>query len=249
MPRLTIIDYALMSADVYHPDQNTDPVDRNMRRILMNQYWFRLTNASFNPPFGADLYARLYLYQMTNNPPTMGVIAYRGTMLDRLGNLESDFEMAVEDQLPGRWGKAVSFYHQVKIYLKENYPNSHIPIRLTGHSLGGAYAQLVAVSSGNKAVTFNAPGIGDIQGIPQKDYDHLILNINSKEGVINKVGKTIGNVKWLNVPEGEQDLLDAREFPELNGVATEAIGIYQQHRIKDIILTLRQDHKLASMRF
>jgi len=246
----TILDYALMSADSYHPDLPDTVGDRKYRQTLSFKRWLR-TTISNEPAYGSDLYARLYLHQMTNNPPDVAVIAYRGTLWDRLGNLESDFEIAVEDQIPGRWAKAISFYHLVKLYLKGNYPDSHIPIRLTGHSLVGAYAQLVAVSTGNKAVTFNAPGIGQVHhiGANGKNYDHQILNINSKEGVINKVGKTIGQVRWLNVPEGEQDLLAAREFPELDGVATEAIGIYQQHRIKDIILTLRQNHKLASMRF
>jgi len=251
MNRVSILDYALMSADVYHRRNTDDVADRRYRNILGHQRWYRINNIPNEPIFGGDLYARLFIHEPVGSSPDIAVVAYRGTLLDRLGNLESDFEIAVENQIPGRFAKAMNFYHRAKNYLKAMYPDRSIPIRLTGHSLGGAYAQLVAIQTANKAVTFNAPGIGQIQhiGASGKNYDHLILNINSTEGVINKVGKTIGQVRWLNVPEGEQDLLAAREFPELDGVATEAIGIYQQHRIKDIILTLRQDHNLASMRF
>ena len=249
MNRVSILTYALMSADVYHRQHTTDPEDHRIRKTLGLHNWFRIDNMTNPPVFAGDLFARLYVHRDLNNHPDIAVFAYRGTLLDRLGNLESDFEIAVEDQIPGRFAKAMNFYYRAKNYLKEKYPDNHIPIRLTGHSLGGAYAQLVAIQTGNKAVTFNAPGIGNLPHISaEKHYSHQILNVNSKDGVINKVGKTIGRIDWLNVPEGVKDLTLARKYPEFGGLTSEAIGIYQQHRIKDIILTLRQDHKLASMR-
>ena len=49
--------------------------------------------------------------------------------------------------------------------LKSQYPNAE-KITLTGHSLGGAVAQVLASATGLSATTFNAPG-------PQQTISHL----------------------------------------------------------------------------
>ena len=101
------------------------------------------------------------------------IICYRGTD-EFLGN---DFidnnKLAIFDTHSPQLAAAILFYNHIKELYGEGYE-----IHLTGHSLGGALAQYVCISTGgeHKTRTFNGVGIGihssifKVQYIPYSSY-------------------------------------------------------------------------------
>ena len=96
------------------------------------------------------------------------VIAFRGTQIFQLNDITNDIQM-VSSKMPSQAKNALELYDVVKA----KYPNRKI--YLTGHSLGGSLAQIVA--GYNKevcAATFNPYGTKQIIGaIP---YETNIVN-------------------------------------------------------------------------
>ena len=82
------------------------------------------------------------------------IISFRGTD-DSADLLISDLGIVL-DNIP-----LVSFMNAQKFYLQvqEYFKDEDVEIEFTGHSLGGAIAQLMGGLHGNKTVTFNAPGM------------------------------------------------------------------------------------------
>ena len=117
----------------------------------------------------------------------MVVISFRGTEKDK-GDIENDIRMGTKF-LPSQYVDAHNFYLQVKSI----FPNKKIVF--TGHSLGGALAQIMGAETGNETVTFNAYGAGDlmqkdnIKGTNIRNYgniDDTVFNLNLR----NQLGKT-----------------------------------------------------------
>ena len=117
----------------------------------------------------------------------MVVISFRGTEKDK-GDIENDIRMGTKF-LPSQYVDAHNFYLQVKSI----FPNKKIVF--TGHSLGGALAQIMGAETGNETVTFNAYGAGDlmqkdnIKGTNIRNYgniDDTVFNLN----LSNQLGKT-----------------------------------------------------------
>ena len=80
------------------------------------------------------------------------VIAYRGT--DSLLDATIDDLQIAVGAIPSQTAGAINYYDTIVKNLSENGS-----ISVTGHSLGGALAQLVAAITGDDAYTFNAPGM------------------------------------------------------------------------------------------
>ena len=117
------------------------------------------------------------------------VIAFRGTEReDKRGRgLLNDLNLACKI-LPAQLQNAFTMYKQVK----QEYPNAKIT--LTGDSLGGTLAALVAAETGAKAVTFSAYGAKDLIDSPK--YTSNITNIGDTRDPIfmANVNQHIGNV-------------------------------------------------------
>ena len=117
------------------------------------------------------------------------VIAFRGTELEDIKGrgLRNDINMACKI-LPAQLQNAFTMYKQVK----KEYPNAKIT--LTGESLGGTLAALVAAETGVKAVTFSAYGAKDLIDSPK--YTSNITNIGDTRDPIfmANVNQHIGNV-------------------------------------------------------
>ena len=117
------------------------------------------------------------------------VISFRGTELDDIKGrgLRNDVNMACKI-LPAQLQNAFTMYKQVK----KEYPNAKIT--LTGESLGGTLAALVAAETGVKAVTFSAYGAKDLIDSPK--YTSNITNIGDTRDPIfmANVNQHIGNV-------------------------------------------------------
>ena len=132
---------------------------------------------------GGDNGFKTRIYKNESNPNEI-IIAYAGT--DNPADFISDIQMAI-DKLPDQYTQALNTYNRIK---SEN-PNANITI--TGHSLGGSLAQLVAAKTGAEATTFNSYGTSNFSifaGInPAKKYDN-ITNYNVATELLNIVNIT-----------------------------------------------------------
>ena len=76
---------------------------------------------------------------------------------------------------------------------KKYFSDAQNNLILTGHSLGGAIACLVALMDFPIPSTiFNAPGCGHMPGIH---------NVDARYDVISKIGLVLGSVQLLEVPQ------------------------------------------------
>lgn len=168
-----------------------------------------------------NFYAGLYIH-FDNAKATNAVIVYRGTKPLNISNDCTDiktwfsdvFGDGSYDKLPSYYVYASSFFYAARDYLDKHFPD--VPLKVTGHSLGGALAQLIVAYSHMpvKSIVFNSPGIGNIPDV-NLEAGYQVLNINSTYGFINKVGKVIGEILYIDVPNKESYAKDAFEKHDL----------------------------------
>ena len=87
-----------------------------------------------------------------------------------------------------------------------------------------------------------------------KRLSTLFDNSEILSSVINKVNTTLGSVKELNVKEGRVEQMIGHVLatnPATMPIAPDliALGDYQQHSIKNVIVTLQSDRKIAHQTF
>lgn len=142
--------------------------------------------------------------------PTTGelVIAFAGT--DSPGDVWNDLQIGLS-LIPSQFDSAKEFYDAAVAAVP-----SHSSITVTGHSLGGALAQLVSASRSQEgstnppeAVTFNAPGVQSIAAdnpgmniAPNRDYPN-ITNISNYWDPVSKWDSPLGSSQ--RTPGGEMD--------------------------------------------
>lgn len=212
---IRVLEYGWLSQEVYGFAKESKEA-KQFDRYMLKLYGWRPTpdRIPFQPHKSAPFYAELWWKQKANE----AVIVFRGT--NNFDNLLTDIKSWYPDVIlnekndnkPAQYLRlAVVFYHEAKRYLRKNYPKAHLSF--TGHSLGGALAQLVSGLNGIPfpVVAFNSPGIGYMA--PRvKAMSAQIHNINSRYGFINKVGEVVGSVDYVDVPEEEslaKDYFDA----------------------------------------
>ncbi|HKJ89455.1 MAG TPA: Mbeg1-like protein [Gammaproteobacteria bacterium] len=172
------------------------------------------------PPNAAQHGFSAQVYQSTTSDKL--VIAYRGT--DEARDWTGPNDEIAEDyyNLPLTDGEgedpqfvdALEFAERVR----QNFPNQEILV--TGHSLGGGLAQLVADSYGWGGMTFDAPGMEEItqggsfsqfqeffNGTPVTDgfgkvgQQARFINRPVEDSAVSGVGTSIGEVSELRYPE------------------------------------------------
>lgn len=122
------------------------------------------------------------------------VVAYRGT--DEFKDLTGpDLDIALQNT-PGQLEAAKDFLNRIQ----SDPDNQGSTVTLTGHSLGGALAQLVAALKGNIAYTYNAPGVNLIlQDLPENPNPGAdpstftnINNFNMRLDLVHARGDQLG---------------------------------------------------------
>ena len=253
MNDIKILEMAYLSQNVYEA--------KNKLPEYMNNWFIPKNFKNLYSPT-SDFFARLYLRKNQAGQMDAAVVAFRGTMpLQHLTNDIADFQIALLHELPIRYQAARVFFHKARSYVRENYPG--VRIKLTGHSLGGALAQLIAAKNKQIAVVFNSPGIADLPEIHSSEhYQPYIHNINSTDDAIHKIGRTIGTVQNIDVIQGEQELQNAEKVSyKITDLPAEIVlkaeyqlyeksaGAFKQHLIANMIDALQHHPDIASVRY
>ena len=110
-----------------------------------------------------------------------GIIASRGTA--NKADLLTDLKL-ITGKTPDEFKEAEQFY----LKIKNQFPNKKII--LTGHSLGGYYAEMLHLKYGEKCITFDSPGSRKFRKINKPELkecnleDSLVL-YKSPSNIIN----------------------------------------------------------------
>lgn len=209
----TIMTCALLSSDVYQEfPLQSQPLLANWQCISEANYLMsKWTNTKINSliqgsyllnqaskyllkkvdmQWPKDFFARLYYHERKRQ----AVIAYRGTNPIRIGTVFSDLEIGMKHY--GSYDLAATYFFSIAMkLLQEKMPEISLPPLVTGHSLGGYLAQVVADYYQNEqviAIVFNAPGTGGLYNseLHRKvnGYNPRIYNIVNRMDLIHLSG-------------------------------------------------------------
>jgi hypothetical protein len=128
------------------------------------------------------------------------VIAYSGTHIAESGDLSAGWSI-LNGRLPIQFDNAYAVFRKVTDYMIQE--NIDARVFFTGHSLGGALAQYMAIpAKGCHAETFGAPGILDALGILKSDYDaryfYPVMNHIARSDVFGMHGRHLGMTRHYN---------------------------------------------------
>jgi hypothetical protein len=114
-------------------------------------------------------------------------------------------------------------------------------ILLTGHSLGGVLAQLLAIENDTRAVVFNSPSIRGLIDTPPSYVDRRIHSIHARGDLMNRPGGFVR--RWLGEPVGRVTEIDMLEEAGLFSIPTRqrSAGPFRSHNMRRLARTLR-DH-------
>lgn len=205
---------ALLSQDIYNVDTKFQSIKRSFLPDPKFSGWCRVIDIDSHLSSHDDFYSALYL-KFLQGDAVQAVMAVRGTLFSNISNLLEDVEgwfgdvvgKGFLDRIPGYFAMATSFLHEVRAYLLRHYPRLYDRSRLTltGHSLGGALAQLLAMKVlPYDAIVFNSPGCGSMNGLSPDAFPR-VYNVNARYGIINKIGTTVGHLTLVDVPEEEAE--------------------------------------------
>lgn len=119
------------------------------------------------PSINAPFYAELWLHHSKRE----AIVGFRGTEINVVENDIVDAKAWWSDALgehkpersPQYLKQAIWFTQDCKKYLAQHAPEAKL--YFTGHSLGGAIAELMATKERDMSIAFNSPGIGHIKGV------------------------------------------------------------------------------------
>ena len=192
---ITILELAKISQDVYAMHRKIPKLLPSMDKSTLNGI-LRIPDEDVSPSLHPNnhFYAALYI-KFLNGRAMNAVAAIRGTVFNDWTNDGEDILAWTSDSLGNGKHGAVpqpftamthKFVWDVLRYNREHFPDL-VSMTLTGHSLGGALAQLCLLTGAfvQRAVTFNAPGIGHLVSSDFKEKaSGKVYNINARYGVI-----------------------------------------------------------------
>lgn len=263
-----LLDYAYLALNVYNSPkddkllgfrpQKVDSIESMKKMIDKQQGWFHLdfprlkiTSGLHNEyDFYAELYVKVYYGKIQHI-----MTAFRGTCkkYDIAEDISTWWKTILpysdhfKSSIPEYWDYASTFIMTtsriISLLDNEGLLTQWCGQHFTGHSLGGALANMVSgfnmicmpaqmhshLPVALDVISFNAPGIGNI-----KHVDNALLNqervisMRAKYDMVSALGKPYGYVINNMIPEG---LSDAREaFTLENNIEHESLA----HKVTDI---------------
>lgn len=167
------IDYALLAKECYEDPKLDDVFDRNGVSYAAID--------TIDVPaagFQAVAYERHDTHEI--------VIAYRGTEFNREPLRDGGVDAGMVFRgLNAQQADAAAFTQRVLDFAaKESERAGHpIQVTVTGHSLGGALAQINAAKFGLRGETFNAYGAASLFGVPTSSTDQVINHVSAMDPV------------------------------------------------------------------
>jgi hypothetical protein len=157
LPALTPLQFALLSDAAYgHPQLLPGYTEVPLEKLVPSM--------SLTPGFGAKVF--------TSADGSRVVLAIAGTDWHDIKDLIADASFANPFGVPtGQFGFYVDDAADILRALKDKEPYRNAEIVLTGHSLGGAIAQILASDTGLRATTFDSPGVALV--LPTLDLSQL----------------------------------------------------------------------------
>jgi len=142
--------------------------------------------------------------------------------------------------------KAEDFFWNAYQYLKTQPGFNSSKLSLTGHSLGGMLAKIIGLDFNIHAVAFNSPGVANLQTNVSLPTHSNILNVNSKEGKINKIGQSVGDQVQVSVSQGNLacEIANIIKLP-----VEETRCIYEKHNVENLVQAIESTPKVAQIRF
>lgn len=179
---------ALFSANAYGPPLGllAHPLPSGWTRLGIHRDYLNVEKTGFR--------AHVYYHEGLKEV----VIAFGGThMMDR-GDWSADWSMA-NGQLPRQFYDARTVYRKVREYIERE--GIQAQITFTGHSLGGALAQYMAIhEKGCSAVTIGAPGVLDALGELRSKYDpsypYPVVNHVARGDAVGHFGRHVGKTYY-----------------------------------------------------
>jgi hypothetical protein len=245
-----LLDYAYLAANVYHSHKDDKLMGfrpnkyrsiRELRNDMSHRTgWYQLDfpqlQMSHDWSFYADLYAKVYYGKIQHL-----MISFRGTdkFLDYIEDALHWWNTVLPDgnliewSIPGYWDYALDFIMKCNRVIKD-LDNHGLFAKIcgqhvTGHSLGGALANLVAGKGAicmppstnvwlpvmPDIISFNAPGIEgmrhvDCSGFPQGQ----VISMRAQYDMVSALGKSYGYVMNNIIPEGCAEAKQAFEMQQ-----------------------------------
>jgi len=227
---ISLLDYAYLSLSAYHDAGDLSNIGKfpnsvaSLDSILSSHTagWYQDQTPAMLMPISNNFYADLY-YKVYENKVQHVMLAIRGTVASKLGNDLEDAQAwysAVKDEsaelsTPDYFDKLTDFivkiYNQLEKLRNLNLLSDRCTYHVTGHSLGGALANLINAhkiplntETGKPpyVISFNAPGIRGMPNVATFDslLDHT-LNVRATYDFISKIGERYGEVVNIHVPE------------------------------------------------
>ena len=174
--------YALLSKDVYK--SNNAPLSCELR----GRGWLRheLT-AHEEAHFAKGFYGRIYWNKKRNEI----VVAFRGTVRGEMENWKKNFEIVFLKKKGRYHDNANDLVDRAKKASRGFNLRANYRLTLTGHSLGGMMAMILAAENPQlRAIAFDSPGVGGVDGIPIteiKEYQESKMDCGGSAGGFNAI--------------------------------------------------------------
>jgi hypothetical protein len=190
--------YAILASDSYdQPNMDIDNTnlkkgeDPPIHTTLDGRKYYIIANDSNNQTGYQGT-----IYQDKNTHEI--IVAHRGTEPSSAKDLHADGQMVSERnnmQIPD----AMALVERAKAYAEKWHglnPSEKTPeVTVTGHSLGGALAQVTAYKFGLRGETFNSYGAAELKGMPKNaGHNQMTNHVISTDGV-SAAAPHFGDVK------------------------------------------------------